>query len=155
MTAPATPIILLQLAPVIARLDEVCPSLREVGGVADIAAAAARGAVRASPSAMVMTLGADGYEVQEGSGPLRQTLDVSIGVVVGVTLAGAKGAAGLGRLEEPVGEIRGALFGWRHPDAVRPFWMGGESVEDFDAATGVLLYRLDFTTRVRIQETLA
>ena len=150
---PSTPIILLPLQPVIDRLKESCPSLKDVGGIADIAAAAAKGAVRASPTAMVMSLGANPYEVQEASGPLRQTIDVTIGVVIGVTLAGANGARGLAELETPVGEVRGALFGWSHPDAVRKFWSAGESVEDFNPETGVLLYRLDFTTRVRIQET--
>lgn len=152
--SPGQPIVMLPLAPVIARLSEACGSLRDVGGVADLAAVVAKGAVRASPTALVMTLGANAYEIQEGSGPLRQTIDVTIGVIVGVTLAGPKGAAGLAQLETPVGEVRGALFGWQHPDAVRKFWAGGESVEDFNPETGVLLYRLDFTTRVRIQETI-
>lgn len=150
--SPAAAIIMLPLGPVIERLDAACGSLKDVGSVADMAAAVAKGAVRASPTAMVMTLGAEAYEVEEGSGPLRQTIDVTIGVVVGVTLAGAQGAQGLKELETPVGEIRGALFGWQHPDAVRKFWAAGESVEDFNPTTGVLLYRLDFSTRVRIQE---
>lgn len=152
--SPADAIILLPLAPVIERLDQACGSLREVGSVADIAAAVAKGAVRASPTAMVMALGADPYDVEEGSGPLRQTIDVTIGVVIGVTLAGAKGSQGLTELETPVGEVRGALFGWSHPYAVRKFWLGGESIEDFNPATGVLLYRIDFITRVRITETI-
>lgn len=152
--SPGEPIILLPLQPVIDRLKAACGSLRDVGGIADIAAAGAKGAVRASPVAMVMHLGGSAFETQEGSGPLRQTIDVTIGVIVGVTLAGSKGEQGMAQLETPVGEIRGALFGWEHPGAVRKFWSAGESVEDFNPETGVLLYRLDFTTRVRIQETI-
>jgi hypothetical protein len=144
---------LLPLQPVIDRLKTAAPSLRDVGGVADMAATASKGAVIATPTAMVIPLGANPYDPEEGSGPLRQTIDVTFGVVLGVTLAGALGAKGLQQAEGPANEIRAALFGWQHPGAVRKCWMGGESVEDFNAQTGVLLYRLDFTTRVRIQES--
>lgn len=149
--APSEPILLLPLAPVVERLQQVC-DFRQVGTAADIAAAVSRGAIIASPTAMVILLGAAPYSIEAVSGPLRQTIDVTIGVVIGVTLAGALGAAGLAELEIPVGQARGALFGWRHPDAVLKFWLSGESVDAFDETTGVLAYRLDFTTRVRIQE---
>lgn len=149
----AVELILLPLQPVIDRLKAVAmPPLREVGGAADIQAAVSNGSLRASPSGFVIPMGSQAFEIEEGSGPLRQTIDVTFGVVVGVTLAGKLGAEGLKQAEGPCNAVRGAIFGWQHPDAVRKCWSAGESVEDFNEKTGVLLVRLDFTTRVRIQE---
>jgi hypothetical protein len=144
---------LLALTPVIDRLKAVASALRQVGAAADLAAGMKPGGLTASPSAFVILTGAEPFEVAEGSGPLRQTFEVTLTVLVGVNLAGAKGEAGLEKLETPVREVRRALFGWSHPDAEIKFRSGGEGVEEFDAKTGVLLYRLDFTTRVRLLET--
>ncbi|MDP1617341.1 hypothetical protein [Phenylobacterium sp.] len=144
---------LLAQTPVIERLKVEARSLRQVGAAADLAAGMKPGGLTASPSAFVILSGAEPFDVGEGSGPLRQTFDVTQTVLVGVNLAGAKGEAGLAKLETPVGEVRGALFGWSHPDAEIKFRSGGEGVEEFDAKTGVLLYRLDFITRVRLLET--
>lgn len=144
---------LLPLTPVIDRLKVEARSLRQVGAAADLAAGMKPGGLTASPSAFVILSGAEPFDVAEGSGPLRQTFDVTLAVLVGVNLAGSKGEAGLAKLETPVGEVRDALFGWSHPDAEIKFRSGGEGVEEFDAKTGVLLYRLDFITRVRLLET--
>lgn len=147
-------IALFDVEPVVQRLRAACPLLRLVGGAADLAAVAQPGGVRASPSAFVLLSGAAPHEVKEGSGPLRQDLTVTFSVLLGVTLAGAQGAAGLKAIEAPAKQVRGALFGWAPPEpAYRRCWSAGEALEDFDAKTGVLLYRLDFETEVHIQET--
>lgn len=144
---------LLPLSPVADRLKEpgLCPSLRLVGSAADLAAVA-RSKTPANVAAFVVLLGADNVQTLEGSGPLRQVLQVTVAVVLRVTLSGAEGAAGLKQLETPAGEVRAALFGWMHPDGQLKFTISAEALEDFDPATGVTLYRLDFTTRVRLQE---
>lgn len=146
---------LLALAPSIDRLKTRARSLRQVGAAADLAAALSAGALRASPSAFVLLSGAEPYEVAEGSGPLRQGFDVTVTALVGVNLSGALGEVGLDKLETPIGEVRAALFGWAHPEAETKFHSGGEGIEDFDGKTGVLLYRLDFITRVRLLESLS
>lgn len=153
MTA-ITPITLLDLAPVIDRLGLLtAQGVKFVGSAADGATAAAAGRVIASPTLYVLFLGAVPYEVREGSGPLRQGFDVMVGVIVGVTLAGTTGSDGLKAIQAPAALVRGALFGWEHPQAETQFRSAGESIEDFDEKTRVFLYRLDFTCRVRIQET--
>jgi hypothetical protein len=146
---------LFPLAPIIARLRQAAPILRKVGSAADLAAAGSAGAVRVSPTATVILLGIATLEVKEGSGPLRQTLEPTVGVLVGVTLAGDQGERGLLAIEEPTDQVRAALFGWGPPGTERRFHIADEGIEDFDAKTGVLLYRLDFTTRIRIQEPLS
>lgn len=147
------PLELLDLAPIVTRLEAtIKPTFRQIGNAADAAAATAKGQVIASPSATVVYLGAAADDVREGSGPLRQSLEVTVGVVIGLTLAGASGAAGLKAMQKPAGLVRAALFGWSHPGAERQFWCAGESVEDFDPKTQILYLRLDFSTRVRIQE---
>lgn len=145
---------LLRLQPVVDRLDRVsCPALKAVGTAADLAAVKSA-STAAACAAFVVLLGANGLEIQEGSGPLRQTFDVTIGVVLRTSVAGAEGAAGLKKLEEPTGQVRARLFGWEHPDAQRKFAIAGESLEDFDPKTGLVLYRVDFITRVRLVEPL-
>lgn len=151
------PIEILDLAPVVTRLELLKTQehgFRTVQTAADAAAATGPGATVASPSATVLYLGASPYAVREASGPLRQGFDVTIGVVLGLTLAGARGEAGLKAMQEPAALIRGALFGWMHPDAETKFRSAGEGVEDFDEKTRTLFLRLDFTCRVVIQETL-
>lgn len=146
---------LLALTPIVERLSRAaCPSLRLVGTAADLAAASAS-ASPASPGAYVVLLGAVGEEQHEGSGPLRQSFAVTVAVMLRVRLVGADGANGLKLLETPAGEVRAALFGWLHPDAELKFEISGESLEDFDPKAGVLLYRLDFITRVRLVENLS
>lgn len=145
---------LFPLAPVVARLKAEAPAFRHVGTAADLAAAAQPGAVRASPTAAVLLLGIATLEVREGSGPLRQLLEPTVGVIVGVTLAGAQGERGLQAIEEPVDQVRDALFGWEHPNSIRAFHLANEGIEDFDPKTGVLLYRLDFAARTRIQQVI-
>lgn len=146
---------LLPLTPIVERLGRAtCPSLRLVGTAADLAAASAS-ATPADTAAFVVLLGAVGEDSHEGSGPLRQSFVVTVGVLVRVRLVGADGSKGLKLLETPVGEVRAALFGWLHPDAELKFEISGEDLEDFDAKTGVLLYRLDFITRVRLLENLS
>jgi hypothetical protein len=149
------PIEILDLQPIVDRLSLLKRdgTLRDVQSAADAIAAASPGAVIASPSATVVYLGAAPYEVAEGSGPLRQAFEVSIGVVLGLTLAGARGAEGLKKMQAPAAYIRGALFGWQHPGAENKFRSAGESVEDFDEKTRTLFLRLDFTCRARIQES--
>lgn len=153
MSAPVS-IEILDLAPVVERLADEAGVFRDVGSVADLAAAMAQGTVLASPTAMVMLMGAVYAPPGTGSGPWAQTLEVTVGVVIAVTLAGPLGAEGMAELALPLARARGALFGWTHPgtNVVLPFWLTNEGVEDFDRETGVLLYRLDFTNRVRIQE---
>lgn len=144
---------ILDLQPVIDRLKGLLNhGFRAVQSAAEAAAATAPGAVIASPSATVVYLGAAPYVVAEGSGPLRQGFEVSIGVVLGMTLAGARGAEGLKASQQPAAQIRGALFGWQHPGADNKFRSAGESVEDFDEKTRTLFLRLDFTCRAYIQE---
>ncbi|MCX7586542.1 hypothetical protein [Phenylobacterium sp. 58.2.17] len=144
---------LFALPPIQARLKAKAPILRDVGFAADLAAATAPGAVLAGPQAFVMVMGMDAYEAKEFSGPLRQGLAVNFAVLIGVTLAGQRGEAGLRALDEPVTQARAAIFGWHHPDGEIACRLTAEGVEDFDSKTGVLLYRLDFTTDVVIQET--
>ncbi|MDZ4374767.1 MAG: hypothetical protein U1C74_25590 [Phenylobacterium sp.] len=145
---------LLDLDDVKTHLADVAPTLRSIGFAADFAAAMGGGAVIASPTAFLIQTGEQPFEVREGSGPLRQLILVTISVLVAVNLAGRHGAAGLTALKAPVGEVRMGLFGWPHPDAEGKFLLAGGGIEDFDAKTGVLLYRLDFEAPVRIQETL-
>jgi hypothetical protein len=76
-------------------------------------------------------------------------------VVVGVNLAGATGAQGVTRLETPLNAARAALFGWLHPDARDRFSHAGESLEGFDAKTGVLFHRLDFATSIILREAVS
>lgn len=143
---------LLSEHPIIDRLKAKATCLREVGAAADLAAVTT-GGLAASPAAFVVPLGAESYEVTEGSGPLRQTLLVTFSVVTAITLAGRRGAAGMAATRGPTAEIRRALFGWRHPDASTKCHHAGESLEDFDPAKGLVLYRLDFSTLVRLQES--
>lgn len=145
---------LLPLEPIKDRLVELGNALRFVGYSADFATATKPGGVLANPSAFITLIGAEPYQVHEGSGPLRQTLRVTFCVLLGVKLAGARGEAGLALLEAPSGLVRQSLFGWTHPQAQRSCHLAGEGLEDFDATTGVLFYRLDFETEVRIQEQL-
>lgn len=152
-----TPIEILDLAPVVTRLDLLKTAehgFRTVQTAADAAAATRPGATVASPSATIVYLGASPYAVREGSGPLRQGFEVTIGIVLGLTLAGARGAAGLKAMQGPAALIRGALFGWQHPDTETKFRSAGEGVEDFDEKTRTLFMRLDFTCRTVIQENL-
>lgn len=144
---------LLPLAPIKARVDEIGPAIRFIGFSADFAAATKPGGVLANPSAFITLLGGEPYEVREASMPLRQVILVTFAVLVGVKLAGQRGETGLALLEEPIRLIRQKLFGWEHPNADRPCHMAGEGLEDFDATTGVLFYRLDFSTLRTIQET--
>ena len=145
---------LLDLKPFQARLKaKTTGVIRDIGFAADFAAATAPGAAIASPSAFIILTGAEPLEIQEGSGPLRQLFDVTVSVLLALKLAGVRGSAGLEQLAAPAAATRGALFGWAHPDAERKCWSGGESIEDFDSKTGVLVYRLDFVARAKIQET--
>lgn len=141
---------LLDEQPIIDRLKARAPCLRDVGAAADLEAVA--GGVIAGPQGFVVPVGATPYEVTEGSGPLRQTLLVTMGVIIALTLAGKRGAPGMRATRAPSREIRSALFGWTHPDAWRAFHHAGEGIEDWDAKAGLLLYRLDFSTLVRVQE---
>lgn len=143
---------LLALTLVKARLIDEVPSLRDVGFAADFAAVTNPGGVIASPSAYIVQTGATAREIREGSGPLRQVMDVTIAVLVAVRLAGQRGAAGLTALEAPVDAVRTALFGWFHPEADKKFELVDEALEDFDGKTGVAVYRLDFRAPRRIQE---
>ncbi|MEW5687419.1 MAG: hypothetical protein AB1942_21085 [Pseudomonadota bacterium] len=145
---------LLDLELAEARLKDVAPGFREYGFAADFAAATAAGSLRASPSVFLIQTGGQPYEVREGSGPLRQLILVTISALVGVNLAGLRGAAGLKALKDPVNLVRMGLFGWFHPEAEMAFHLGAEGVEDFDGKTGVLFYRLDFEAPRRLQETL-
>lgn len=143
---------LLPLGPVIDRLkDQVGQEIRRFGSAGDMAAATAASLVAGGPAVTVLLLGAEARPVQTGSGPFCQTLDVTLGVVVGVNLAGATGEAGLTKIQVPVDACRKALFGWRHPDADEQLASAGEGMEAFDAKTGVLFYRLDFTTPVTLR----
>ena len=143
---------MLQLQPVVQRLKAEAPLLREVGVAADLAALLKAGSVRASPSAFVLLESAVPTQIHEGSGPLRQTFDVTVAVILAAGLAGAKGAAAIAALEAPQGQIRAAMFGWSAPGTWRRFWFGAEGIEDFNDQTGVVLYRHNFTCQVRIQE---
>ena len=144
---------LFPLKPVQARLETLGPqALRFIGFAADFAAATAPGGVLANPSAFIVLIDADPYQVREGSGPLRQDLVATFAVLLGVKRAGQRAEAGLAMLETPTRLVRGALFGWKHPNAKRACHHAGEGVEDFDAKTGVLFYRLNFSAPVTIQE---
>ncbi|MFN3582614.1 hypothetical protein [Phenylobacterium sp.] len=146
---------LLPLSPIVTRLKtpNLCPSFRLFGTAADLTAAA-KARTPAKLAAYVVLLGAEGHDVREGSGPLRQDFDVQVSVLLRQVLSGLDGAAGLKQLETPAGEIRAALFGWQHPDADLRFTIASEGLEDFDPTTGVTLYRIDFQTRVRLMEPL-
>lgn len=151
--AEIEPLDLLDIAPIVERLkDTIQPTFRQINTAADAAAASSKGQAIATPSATVVYLGASADEVQEGSGPLRQSFEVTIGVVIAIGLAGAFGDAAIAKMQGPLGLVRAALFGWSHPGAERKFWSGGESVDDFDPKTQTLYLRLDFVTRARIQE---
>lgn len=143
---------LVALPPIRDRLKLKAPILRGVGFAADLAAATAPGAVLAGPQAFIVVMGAEAYDAAEASAPLRQAVEVNLAVLVGVNLAGQRGEAGLLLLDQPVREVRTALFGWHHPDTTLALRLSAEGVEDFDSKTGVLLYRLDFLTEVVIQE---
>jgi hypothetical protein len=146
---------LLDLQPMKDRLTEASAgAFREIGFAADFAAVTAAGGVVASPSAFIIRMGAQFVEIHEGSGPLRQIVNVPVAVLVAVTLAGRKGVDGLVQLEGPCDQVRAAFFGWLHPDAQRSCWMGGEDMEDFDSKTGLLVYRLDFIVQTKITEIL-
>jgi hypothetical protein len=144
---------LLPLQPVIDLLKTGAPMLRSVGSAAELAAVMKRGVVIAGPAAFVVPGGAVPYDQREGSGPLRVDAVVTVSVVLGLTLAGKTGAEGLQAAEAPADAVRGLLFGWKHPDALRKFTWASEGPEDLNAETNVLLYRLDFETAVRITET--
>jgi hypothetical protein len=145
------PVNLLTLEPIVSRLEEAAsPEIRRVGSAADMTAATAPSLVVGGSAATVILVGGKAREIAEGSGPFRQVIDVTITVVVGVPLAGVAGEAGVKRLEGPVNAVRTAMFGWRHPDAQQRFAHVGESLESFDAKTGVLFYRLDFATAVTL-----
>ncbi len=148
----STPIDLLPLQPVVDRLKANCPSLREVGVAADLAALLKSGAVRASPSAFVLLESAVVIATTEDSAPLRQTFEVTVAVLLAALLPGLKGEAAIRALAEPQAQIRGAMFAWSQPDTWRRYHFGAEGVEDFNDQTGVLLYRQNFTTQVQIQE---
>lgn len=126
---------------------------REVGGLADLGALMKGGKLRASPSAFVVPATGQAARTREGSGPLRQDINQTIAVVIGVNLSGVLGQEGLTKLVEPVAKVRASLFAWAHPDALYKFECGGEGLEDFNADTGVTLYRMDFETAVRLVET--
>jgi hypothetical protein len=148
------PVPLLSPQPVIELITGGAAMMRQVGAAADLTAAQKRGVI-AGPSAFVLITDANPYETREGSGPLRQDLLVNVAIVVGVTLAGTVGEAGIVQLTAPNDAIRGLLLGWKHPDALRKFQHAGEGVEDFSPETGILLYRQNFSTAVRITETYA
>ena len=140
---------LLDLAPVLARLKAVpATPIKRHGTAGDMAAATAASLVAGGAAATILLLGAEPRPVRTASGPLVQTMDVTVGVVVGVNLAGATGDAGLAKIQPPVDVVRCALFGWKHPGAQTQFVSAGEGIEAFDAKTGVLFYRLDFSTSV-------
>lgn len=146
--------LLLSAQPIIDRLAATCrPQIREIGAAAELATALK--ASVASPGAYVVPGAAEPYETREGSGPLRQTFRHTFTVIVRVSLAGARGEAGLKALEEPAGLVRAALFGWQHPAAELRCASAGEGLEDFDGASGVMLYRLDFQTQTRLLENLS
>lgn len=145
---------LLDLALVKTRLEDAEAGLVSIGYAADFAAATAPGQVIRGPAAFLVITGEEPLQVLEGSGPLRQNIQVTLSVLLGVTLAGARGEAGLKALAGPIEAVRFALFGWAHPAAERAFHLAGGGVEDFDAKTGVLVYRLDFEAPVKIQEIL-
>lgn len=153
---------LLNLQTVIDRLKAIPGStpagpgyFREVGGLADLGALMKAGKLRASPSAFVVPAVGQASRTREGSGPLRQDIAQTIAVVIGVNLSGVLGQEGLTKLVEPVGKVRASLFAWAHPDALYKFECGGEGLEDFNADTGVTLYRMDFETAVRLVETIS
>lgn len=145
-------LILLPLQPVIDHLKSTCPSFREIAGAADLGAVIKAGAVRASPSAFVIPDGAVVIATSEDSGPLVQTFEVGVAVIIAVQLAGLKGAAGVAALEVPQGEVRAAMFAWSQPETWRRYHFGPEGIEDFNDQQGVLLYRHTFKTLVQIQE---
>lgn len=151
---------LLDLQTIIDRLaaiDRATPDgpgyFREVGGLADLGALMKQGRLRASPSAFVVPATGQAGRTREGSGPLRQDIAQTIAVVIGVNLSGALGREGLTKLVEPIGKVRASLFAWAHPRALYKFECGDEGLEDFNADTGVTLYRMDFLTAVRLVET--
>lgn len=143
---------LLQLRPIIERLKARVPQLRSVGKTADLAALLEKGRIVGGPQAFVFENGAEPIEVREGSGPLRQAFLATVTVIVATDLAGPVGEAAIEELPEPISAVRFALFGWTHPAAERKFHCGASGIEDFNADTRVLLYRLDFVTQVAIQE---
>lgn len=147
---------LLDLQLVIDRLKSACPPpiLKEVGGLAELGGAAST-LIKASPSAFVVPVGESAYEVNEGSGPLRQGFDVTFAVITGVTLSGPRGEAAMKALRAPLAAVRQALFGWQHPAAVTRCVCGSGGLEDFNAQTGVTLFRSEFMTRVRLLENLS
>lgn len=145
---------LLDPQPIMARLKAACPLLREVGGLAELGGVAST-LLKASPSAFVVPIGEQPYEVAEGSGPLRQGFDVTFAVITGVNLSGARGEAALKALRPPLQQVRSALFGWQHPDAETRCICGAGGLEDFDAKTGVTLFRSEFIARVRLLENLS
>ncbi len=146
------PIDLIEIQLVVDRLAAQATMLREVGAAADLAAVVKAGALRASPSAFVLLESAVPQAVDEGSGPLRQTFDVTVAVILAVDLSGFRGEAGVTALAGPQAAIRAAMFGWAMPGTWRRFWFGPEGLEDFNDQTGVLLYRHNFNCQVRIQE---
>lgn len=145
---------LLPMAPIVARLEAAArPAIHRVTTAADVAAALNPSAIPAGSSmASVVVLGAEPRQIREGSGPVRQVLDVTFSVVVGIGLAGAAGAAGIERLEGPLNAVRDAIFGWLHPRAEEVCAHAGERLEDFDPKTGALFYSLDFTTNVILRK---
>ncbi len=146
---------LLDIPPIIDRLKaRTAPVFRQIVPAAEMAALRAKGGLIASPSAAVLFLGEQADPVKAASGPMRQSLIVTFGVVVAVQFVGQLGGAGMAALAAPTGAVRGALFGWHHPQAnvVLPLSLAGGGIDDFDPAQGLLFYRLDFSTQVRIQE---
>ena len=129
------------------------PTLVEIGGLAELGAAASL-QLTASPSAFVVPMGARPVENREGSGPLLQDFDVTVAVVIAVNLAGKRGQEALNTLKAPIAAVRAALWGWQPEGALFRFVSGDEALEDYDAGKGVALYRLDFITRVRRLEPL-
>jgi hypothetical protein len=120
---------LLPLQPVIDHLALACgKTFKRYGAAADMAAATAANLVAGGPAATVILVGGEPRQIQEGSGPFRQVVDVTIAVVVGVNLAGATGAQGVTRLETPLNAARAALFGWLQPDARDRFCHAGDSL---------------------------
>lgn len=152
---------LLNLQTVIDRLKAIPGAVdggpgyfREVGGLADLGALMKKGQLRGSgASAFVVPAVGQAGRSREGSGPLRQDIAQTIAVVIGVSLSGVLGQEGLTKLVEPIGKVRASLFAWQHPDALFKFECGAEGLEDFNADTGVTLYRMDFETAVRLVET--
>lgn len=136
----------LDTAPIVDRVRDQVVAYNTVGATSDIAQAQSSQAP--APCAYVVLGAEQGGQRLGASGAYRQRASATVGVLIGVRVFGDEtGGDAAPELRELIAATRGALLGWRHPDAETVFEFADGRVIAMDSDSTVWWlerYRCDY-----------